>query len=273
VTLGLIALVASVALNVFLLTTRATRESDHPSARASDTPRAVPAEPSNTTATDAGARPEVVTSRYRDLDRATLERQLAEAEKRIHDLLPMEERFKVDEPSPESEARLRPHLERIYNVKPGDEPPYELECRGDVCRLTKIDSMAWQDQVHEDEGVSGMFASMSFVGDEVYLQLNEPGKGAGFRLVGRVLRNLYEGEGSKLIGDCKRNNPTPTGALRVTVSLDLKARKFLVSVDGDLAKQAVGVCIRRAVEDAVTRIEIAPDVTMMEEAPLSITVP
>jgi hypothetical protein len=57
------------------------------------------------------------------------------------------------------------------------------------------------------------------------------------------------------------------------VNLNVTAHKFVVGVEGDLAKQSVGVCVRRAVEDTVVRIEIPADVTMMDEAPLSITVP
>jgi len=188
-------------------------------------------------------------------------------------LLPPAERFKLGEPNPANEERLRPHLDRIFKAKAGEEPPYELECRGDICHLTTtVEQGEWTERFHQDEELSGTFDGIEF-GDTTYMIIAERGKAAGVRLQRRVLRSLYEGDASRLIGECKRNNSTPAGTLTVVVSLDLGARKLLVTVDGELAKQAVGVCVRHVVEDAMGRIEVPAEATVMQEAPLQISVP
>ena len=269
-----VALVASIGLNVLLLATRDSGESQQPTTHS--TARSAPITVGQRASTPLGhdgvsAKPGA--SRYRDLDRATLEHRLAKAEARIAKLLPPDERFKLGEPNPENEERLRPHLDRLFNAKPGDDAPYELECRDDICHLTtSLHQSEWMERLQQDEQLSGTFAGIQF-GATTYMIMAEPGKAAGFRLLGRVLRSLYEGDASKLISECKRNNPARAGTLSVSVNLDSAARKFIVTVDGELAKQSLGVCVRRVVDDTMARLEIPGDVTMMQEASFPISVP
>ncbi len=265
----------SLAMNAYLLLTRPRNtQPPHPPGSSGSEPGSrtpLSARPPLNGSVPERASSDLTSSIYARLDRVALEKRLADAEGKLDELLPPEERFKLADRSVEAEERVRPVLDRIFPTRPGEPARYELECRRDVCHLTTtVDPSEWMDPLQTDPDHAGTFKKMMFGPDGAYLQLEDPDRTAGIQLAVKLRGALAE---SAAIRDCKRNNPSPTGTLGLTISFDASARRLQLEIAGDLAPRAFGICVRRAVEDLLASFAVPPDVTTMRDLPVSLTVP
>ena len=277
VALLLCVLVVSLIANGHLLLTRGepvtepkeTKPAPRSPRASVPTPRGVPMPPPSPDTLPSKAE---IPSSYAKFDRPTLEQRLANAEARVDTLLPIQEKFALNEPAPEHEDELRPMLDRVFETKPGDAPKYEIECRGMICHLTATNSAAsdWTNTLQADPDRAG-FNAMSFGQDGVYMQLEEPERAASNKLMAQIAVALGVVDGR--IADCKMNNPSHDGKMVATITFDAGPRQLKVDVTGALASDAVGVCVRRVVEEMVAKIAIAPEVKGIEPLPLPVMVP
>jgi hypothetical protein len=246
------ALILSLGVNIYLLmfdsiastgsTRRPTRQASRPQ-RPENAPR-LP-----------------VPDRVARLDRAALEARLATAEAKLEKTLPLSLKFGRAEASAESEARFQPLLDKIF-----DGAEYTLECRDQICRISSDSTDDWRSALQSDPDAQGMFTGGDFGGD-VFVVLQDGPRAAAIRT---VVSPLYALRASPALTECKRNNPA-TGTLWLSVKIE--ARRFVVSARGPLADHAVGVCVRRALEDIAAATRIPSDVTATEEIPFPVEVP
>jgi hypothetical protein len=202
------------------------------------------------------------------LDRTALEQRLATAEARLDVALPLDEKFDLTPPSPENEARMRPIFDRVFQTKPDEEPLYSLECHGPVCRLeTDVSMNEWQQPLAAEE--DAIFSNMQVGHDVSYMRLEEPGRAAGIKYSTHVLMDFLGGTAAK---ECKERNPA-RGTIELALHLDAGTHKVLVAATGPLANEAVGVCLRRALEDIVNRTPAPLEMTAVVEEAVQVTVP
>lgn len=176
-------------------------------------------------------------------ERATLEARLAAAEARLTALRPLDQQFERNEPNPDAEARMQPHLDRLFA---GHE--YTLACRGDVCEITWSHDEAMSD-FQSDSGMSGMFDGMQIGPRGAIVRLADPAQHRG---VQSLTAPIYAMLASPALAECKRTNPTEG---RLAMSLQVVMGKYIVRAEGPFAKQAIGVCIRKALEDITATIK------------------
>lgn len=178
--------------------------------------------------------------------------------------------FQRGKRSPETEARLRPVLDRLFETKVGEKPLYEMECRGVVCKLdTHVAMDEWQEALHRDVDGMGWFSSMQ-VGDPTsYLRLEEPGRVAGIQYFIKLVMAL---EASPAVAACKVEYSTK-GVVRLALKLDPAKRQVNVEASGALANQGGGVCIRRVLEGLVAATPLPPHATEIPDEPFHVAVP
>ena len=99
------------------------------------------------------------------LERAVLEARLAKAEAKLEEILPLPMKFERAEVSTESEARLQPVLDKIF-----DGAEYTLECRDQVCRIRSHSTDDWRGALQSDPDAQGMFNGGMF-GRDVFVRL------------------------------------------------------------------------------------------------------
>jgi hypothetical protein len=200
------------------------------------------------------------------LDAALQERRSAEAH--LDDHLSPRERWAHGTRTPEKEVRVRAFLDKIFEVKErAQSRPYEIECRGMVCRLSVLDSNTidrdtWMRRAQSPDGAA-FWRGWQFYGGETYMVLDDPKAGPWKQLMVSIALAI---EQSPAIAACKKDNPA-TGAMTLTISLS-PDRKLTATVTGPLATQAVGVCIRRAAENAVATIPVPAEVTHVPDIPI-----
>jgi hypothetical protein len=268
---GLLAL--SIAANAYLLLTR-DREPPKPNEPARTTADKATVSPSRATAPALpDEQPSTASPEYAKLTRAELEKRLAASEARLAKLLPVQERFELAERSSESEARVKPFLDKVFKVDgKTQKPAYEVECHARICKLTVDETIAgedWMQPLQTDSDGRGMFAGMRFGQGDTFLELEEPGRAAGQQAVIKLLVALRE---NKAVAECKKQHPTP-GEVTFEISLDVRSHRFVAEASGSLANQALGVCVRRIVEDAIGAITLAPEATLGTPLPFTVQVP
>ena len=264
-------LAVSIAANAYLLATRGREAKPEPTAgsQGSSAVRApTPAHVQPLVADDEGS----ASPTYAKLDRAQLEKRLATVEARLAKLLPAEERFELAERSPDNEARVKPFLDKVFAAKAGEKASYEVECHERLCKLSvdeKLAPDAWMEPLQSDPDGHGMFAGMSFGRNGAFLELQEPTHTAGWKAAIKLMEAL---RGNKALAECKSQNPTP-GEVSFSIGIDSKSHRFVVEASGPLAKQALGVCARRVIDDAIAAIALPPNAVLAEPLPIRIQVP
>jgi hypothetical protein len=269
---GLLAL--SIAANAYLLLTRdreAPKPTTAPTRTSVDNTTVLPSR------TTAPALPDEQSStrlpEYAKLTRAELEKRLAASEARLAKLLPIQERFDLAERSSESEGRVKPFLDKVFKVDDKTQKPtYDVECHDRICKLTVDKALSpddWMKPLQSDPDGRGMFAAMMFGQGDTFLELEEPGRAAGQRAVGMLVRSLRE---NTAIAECKKQHVIP-GDVTFAISIDSRSHRLVVDISGSLANQALGVCVRRVVEDAIAAITLAPEATLGKPFPFTVQVP
>lgn len=195
------------------------------------------------------------------LDRAVLEARLAEAESKLEHGLPLPLKFQRAEVSPEAEARLQPLLDKIF-----DGAGYTLECRDEICRISSDSTDDWRRTLQSHPDAQGMFRGGDY-GRDVFVSLQDGQRAAAIRT---VVTPLYALRASPQLANCKRDSPA-TGTLWLSLKID--AGRFVVRARGPLSDQAVGVCIRRLLEDIAATTTIPSEVTTTEEVPFPVQIP
>jgi hypothetical protein len=182
--------------------------------------------------------------------------------------LPLKEKFDVSPPSPENEARMRPIFDRVFQTEPGDPPLYSLACHGPVCRLeTDVSMNDWQDLLFADE--DAIFSGVQ-VGEPVsYVRLEDSGRAAGLKYSRNLIMDFFD---APAVQECKERNPT-RGVVGFALHFDVSSHRVLVMTSGSLASDAVGVCLRKALEDLIDRRPTPPEMTAVIEEPFEVKVP
>jgi hypothetical protein len=200
------------------------------------------------------------------LDRAALEDRLRAAEAKIDALLPLHEKFEIASRGPESEPRVRTVIDRVFGVEGSDESPYDLECRGDLCRFqTDRPSREWEEPLQSELGP--VVRDLMMTSDAVYFELDDPARAVGKQYVIGIADALWR---SPAFVACKRGVTTP-GIVNVT--LQIVARHIEVAVSGALADAPVGACVRHVIEDLVRAAPLPDDVTQLPINTLPVRVP
>ena len=261
------ALTASLACNVYVLVDRHRVRSSpgrkmaapHPGPRSKPTvvtppPRPVP------------VPPEVST-----LDLEALKQKLADAEARLEQLLPVDEKFERTARSPENELRLQPYLDELFDVRAGAEPNYQLECHGAICKLdSEEDRIDWRLAIQTDIDAIGLFRAREFVNGSAYLVVSEDSaSAAGDRLALRIFMSL---EVSPLATECKRVHPEP-GFIAFALRFDKTTRHLNVGETGSLVGTPGGDCLRNVLDGILATTAVPDDVTTLPEEPLPMRVP
>src|SRR5262249_23183471 len=121
------------------------------------------------------------------VDRATLERRLMAAEKRLDELTPASEKWARGIRAPADEDRVRPYLDKLFEVKPNGPRPYDVECRDQICKISaKPDAGAspeWFNKIQSDPEAVRLFQWRSGGGNTVFMLLRDPRSGAQFSLM------------------------------------------------------------------------------------------
>jgi hypothetical protein len=269
---GLLAL--SIAANAYLLLTR-DREAPKPTAApARTTVDKTTVLPSRATAPALpDEQPSTTLPEYAKLTRAELEKRLAASEARLAKLLPVQDRFELAERSSESEARVKPFLDKVFKVDgKTQKPAYEVECHARICKLTVDETIAgedWMQPLQSDSDGRGMFAGFAFGPDGTFMELQEAARAAGMQAAIKIVMSLYE---SKAVADCKKQHTTP-GNVAFAITIDARSHRFVAEASGSLANQALGVCLRRIVDDALAAVTLPPDAVLSEPAPFAVQVP
>lgn len=260
--LFVVVLVGSLATNAYLLLA-GTRHNTPPPAKsplvaaAPRRPRPVP-----TPVTHAGRVPDSISK----LDRAVLEERLQNAEAKVDALRPLYEKFDLASGGAEDESRVRTVIDRVFGVEGSGQRPYDLECRGDICRFqTDVRPAEWQEAFQFE--MLGLARDMSFSSDAVYFHVEAPGEAASKQYVIRVASSLSM---SPALGACKRGQ-SATGTVNIT--LRLVDRHVEVDTSGPLAGAAPGLCIRRVAEDVVRATPLPDEVTELPMNTWPVTLP
>jgi len=256
----IVAVVASIAGNVYLFANRSQAPAPAPA----------PLEPQQPPAPPPPEPPQTVPRAILDLDRAKLEKRVAEAEAKLETLLPLEEKFERAPSTPENEERLRPFLDKVFHVKAGEVAPYDVECHQAYCRLLP-DSFAgeWESDLQRYPERIEWFKELGFSGNRVFMELQPPEHAAGFRLFMQLVTALDE---SPAVDVCKKQNPQ-RGMVVLVMRFDPASRHIAVLAFDSLANQPGGICIRRALEEVVAATPVPADVVDLPGEPLRFEVP
>lgn len=200
-----------------------------------------------------------------------LAKQVADAEAKLEHLLPVDEKFDQMARSPENELRLQPYLDDLFAVRPGDEPNYEIECHGAICKLDSHDSgIDWRIAIQTDIDTIGVFRAKEFVNGSAYLVLTEDsGSAAGNRLALQVFMSL---EISPLTSECKRLHPE-SGVIAFALRFDKTTRHLSVVETGPLVGTPGGKCLRHILDEIIATTAVPEEVTTVPEEPLPMRVP
>jgi hypothetical protein len=254
---GLVALlVASVAVNAYLIATRESRLRVEAVA---------PVAPTETV--DQSAKPTVQaravlagSASYGSLERKVLEQRVLAAEAQVEEFMDPEEKYAKQERSIESEARAKPYLDLIFKDIPGTEPKYRVECHGRVCKIDAKQDNAWIGPLQSTYPGRTMFGTMSF-SDKTFVELLTEGAALATRI---------HYEASEAIHACAIANPEP-GDVSYQLTMD-NAHRVTAQINGSLAKQPVGKCIATALQGAITKTPVPPN-TQIEDRERTLTLP
>ena len=195
---------------------------------------------------------------------------MATAEARLDVALPLHEKFEKSERSAESEARVRPLLDRVFGTNVGELSLYGIECHDVVCRLeTRVSMNDWQEALFADVDGIGLFSSMQVGDDTSYLRLEAPARVAGIQYFVKLAMAL---EASPALAGCKQSNPTK-GVVKLALRLEPSTRQVAVDATGSLANQSGGVCIRKVMEELVSANPPPGDPVEIPDEPYEVGVP
>jgi hypothetical protein len=244
------AVLASVGLNVYLLATRDDRlepEVVEPTVEptASAAKRLLAPSPS---------RP----GSYGSLERSDLEQRVLVAEAEVEQFMRPDERYAKQSRSPETEARVKPYLDLVFKDLDLKEPKYTVECHGMVCKLDadRRDANVWMSPLQTTYPQRAMFATMSF-SDTTFIEVRPEPEAWAAMIDAQARRQIY---------GCATTYPAPTGELSYRVTKDRT-----VQLDGPLANEQVGRCIKLAVENAIAKIATPSNIVLPQvDHPLTI---
>lgn len=257
-------LVSSLGLNAYLWATT-TEERKRPSLAARDSQAKWKHLPVGMPELNLPPATIAVPSTYAAEDRTKLEERLVEVEGRIDELLQPDERYALLERTPETEARVSPYLDRVFSTFGRDKPSYSVECHGRVCKVSSSEDYdTWMRDLQRLPGRE-MFGSMLFGPDGTFIELsNQPIDGT---LVIRGIL-LTAGEDVEACGATE-----VSGTLSLSFALDAASHTIRLSISGSLAREPIAECVRKAVEKAIARGYLSPDVTSLPPAPIGLTFP
>lgn len=156
--------------------------------------------------------------------------------------------------SPEVEEQVKGALDRVYATMPGPKPLYTVECHGAACSLTFDDGQdpaVWMKPLQAptiDE-----FATVTLNATGAMVHVASPDSVLAARYVQSVFGVIRN---SLAVADCKQRFPTP-GEVVLGVVLGA-ARDVHVTMQGSLADQDFGACLRPEIEQAPSQVPPPP---------------
>lgn len=270
------ALAASVAGNVLLVATRGVDEAPAAPPSPSPSPPSVaaprPAPPSAPVRSRAPVASATLPAACPD-QLAAVEARLADAEREVEARLRLDERFDRSAPSAAADARVRPLIERALADAP-DSVAWDLECRGEVCRLEVVQpdgqrDWDWSTRLQEVPGRHDLFVSSMFSGgaptqdpvskaplftSTAHFQLRGEGMVSGLEVLGALLAAYHA---SPEVAACKTQHPAP-GWLSLRLRLDPAEPHITIDAGGSLAVEPGGACLLAALEARAAATSIPP---------------
>jgi hypothetical protein len=255
------AFIVSLIANIYLLVTRASDSAERGAVSSSNPARSsrrgeLPAL-SRVAPGPGEARPSADDDSAAREREATLTAQLLKAQAALDEHRPLNEHFQDSlERSPEMEEQATAALDKILATRPGQKRIYTVECHGATC-LLKVDedqeTNVWMKTLQESDERDA-FTRMQFGVAGTYLRVASPEELAGARYVESVFVVIRN---SPAVAACKQRFPTPTGhvVLRVVLSA---SRDVRVTMEGKLADQAFGACLRPVLEQAPSQVPPPP---------------
>lgn len=204
---------------------------------------------------------------YASLDRSTLEQRIIQTEALIADRIPLEDKLAREPRSQESEAIVRPFLDRVFKTKPGKPRDYDLECHGRVCKIVgKVRSDWWQAIQTPPE--RAWFRNMSFQGAECHVELAKPDELATALSHG-IMAALFMSKDSEACAVGKGG----TGKLVFDVGFDPSTRRFSFTASGAAATHPVALCLRGVLERILSEMIVPSNLTSMPRFPIELELP
>lgn len=258
-------LIISLGLNAYLWAT-ASREAKRPSLAPRTKRSDIVQPPVGMPDLKLPPTPAPVPSAYATEDRADLESRLVEVESRINELLHPSERYPLLPRSPEVEERVRPYLDRVFKLSAREKPEYTVECHGRVCKVdSPQDYDKWMTDLQETFPGREMFRSMEFGRDGTFIELNDDST-IGPQVTTGILMSAHE--------ELDRCGLTKaSGTLSISFTFDTSVRAIRVSVGGSLEHDPVAECVRKALENAIARGYVSPNLTVLPADPIVLTLP
>jgi len=250
-----ISLALSVGANVYFMTRHGEAAPPPPPAQPAPTapvsaPAPVTAPVASVTATTAPACPPVVRT-----DCQAVENKLADAEAKLEEHLPPDERYKHAGRSLDAETRARAVLDPIFAPLSKSPHAYDVECHGAVCKLDVVDKAIPRETWMEAVQSPGGFAGWAFSGFDTYATMGTPTETAQSMLMGAIGHALNPDAGLRECAGDER----PAGTLTLDIALDPATRRLNVSASGSLANEHVGSCVRMHVQTLLDAIKAPGD--------------
>jgi hypothetical protein len=204
-------------------------------------------------------------------DRQILARKLADAERTIATLLPSNQQFAQAERSPEVEDRVRPLLDRAFEVGDGQKSNYPLECRGNVCRLITPDSVnpSWNDNLNGDKDANMTFSRRLFYHGDAYLTVSDDEHIAVLDYMMTVSETFNK---SDIVDRCSERYPA-VGSLMLEIVFASKSRSVEIVLGGQLSGDPLAHCIEVAFEDLLRTQPLPPTIRYLPEWTLGLQFP
>lgn len=244
------ALVASLALNAYLVFGRAS------DASSDETTDAAP------TTTSQRASKKIVfapspsnPASYGTLDRKVLERRVLAAEAEVEEYLEPSEKFPKYTRSVETEARVKPYLDLVFKKLPGTDPKYEVECRGRICKLdpkVEGDANAWMRPLQTTYPERVLFGSMAFGPNGTFLEVASEGE----ELAGKIGYDAHQS-----VHPCLHES-SDTGELTYQLVMDHGHVAFRMG--GSLRDHPVGKCVAEAIRQSIAKFHVPPGVEVVD---------
>ncbi len=201
---------------------------------------------------------------------AALGEKLATAEALLEQRLLPAEKFDRSPPAPDQETFLRPLVAKVFEGAP-DGHAFDVECRGDVCRVTVTQpergpDFDWWDKlqstVFHEHGAGHMISGGAPTHDPVskqallvtkaHVQLSDRRLAEGMPVLQALVAGMEE---SGAIARCSAKDPT-AGYLSLQLWLEGETGAIRYDAGGTIPSSANGRCLLGELDAMITRAQV-----------------
>ena len=164
-------------------------------------------------------------------------------------------------------------MRSVFPQGTGDQPPFQMRCRGQICELTIDESSAeaseWMERLQFQAGVSavGMFGAVA-LGPISYFELEEPARAAGTQWLFNLKRS-FDGSPGKY--ECKKQSRM-NSVVTLTLAIEPRSRRVQVSSSGSPMGDGTDTCLKQALERVVALFPL-PEVVDLPVSSIEVRVP